>query len=344
MRVTASGQLRLPACCGALPVKSRTSAVAVDGRGAGAARGRRRRPPGRRGRARVAVRQRGQAGARAALGVVEHVVERAAQRRPARAAPASSPRRPRPTRFAASCARRSARRSPGWRICATSSSTARLVEDARRDHDALLVERLRSRPASSPACGPPTSAWWARLAANPSSVAAGERRGDHGDVRQVRAAGVRVVEDPGAPGACVARRARPRPRPASRPRCTGMCSACMTIRRRRRTARVEQSRRSLMFAECALRISTAPISSQAARSAPVDDLQRRSGPSRRSWRVLQDERCRWRRYVAAPARPGPRPSSRAGASTAGPRTTAPACPGPRARAAGPGPPAVARGP
>src|SRR5947208_7215695 len=53
------------------------------------------------------------------------------------------------------------------------------------------------------------------------------------------------------------------------PRWTGMCSACMTISPRGSNSAVEQSRRSLMFAECALRTSAAPISSQAAFSAPV---------------------------------------------------------------------------
>ncbi len=48
-----------------------------------------------------------------------------------------------------------------------------------------------------------------------------------------------------------------------------MCSACMTISPEGSNSAVEQSRRSLMFAECALRTSVAPISSQAARSAPV---------------------------------------------------------------------------
>src|SRR3954470_13542142 len=53
------------------------------------------------------------------------------------------------------------------------------------------------------------------------------------------------------------------------PRWTGMCSACMTISPWASKSAVEQSWRSLMLAECALRMSTAPISSQAARSAPV---------------------------------------------------------------------------
>src|SRR4051794_23501054 len=48
-----------------------------------------------------------------------------------------------------------------------------------------------------------------------------------------------------------------------------MCSACMTSSPRGSNRAVEQSCRSVMFGECADRIRTAPISSQAARSAPV---------------------------------------------------------------------------
>ncbi len=48
-----------------------------------------------------------------------------------------------------------------------------------------------------------------------------------------------------------------------------MCSACITISPAASKSAVEQSRRSLMLAECAARIRTAPISSQAARSAPT---------------------------------------------------------------------------
>ncbi len=46
-----------------------------------------------------------------------------------------------------------------------------------------------------------------------------------------------------------------------------MCSACATIRPSGPKSAVEQSRRSLMFAENAERTSTAPISSQTARRA-----------------------------------------------------------------------------
>ena len=48
-----------------------------------------------------------------------------------------------------------------------------------------------------------------------------------------------------------------------------MCSACMTISPFASNSAVDASRRSLMLAEWAERMSTAPISSHTARSAPV---------------------------------------------------------------------------
>ena len=51
------------------------------------------------------------------------------------------------------------------------------------------------------------------------------------------------------------------------PRWTGMCSAWETICPLGSNSAVEQSRRSLMFAEKAERMSTAPISSAIERSA-----------------------------------------------------------------------------
>ena len=51
------------------------------------------------------------------------------------------------------------------------------------------------------------------------------------------------------------------------PRWTGMCSACAIMRPSTSNSPVEQSRRSLMLAEWAARISPAPISSATPRSA-----------------------------------------------------------------------------
>src|SRR4051794_3862090 len=73
-----------------------------------------------------------------------------------------------------------------------------------------------------------------------------------------------------------------------------MCSACMTMRPRSSNRAVEASRRSLMFAEWAERTSTAPISSQAARSSPSI-----------TWRVMASSTLNHHRVAAglrAPAR------------------------------------------
>ncbi len=45
----------------------------------------------------------------------------------------------------------------------------RRVGPGRRDHDALFVEASCEKAGIPPGVGPPTSAWWARLAAKPSS-------------------------------------------------------------------------------------------------------------------------------------------------------------------------------
>ena len=52
-----------------------------------------------------------------------------------------------------------------------------------------------------------------------------------------------------------------------------MCSACAIIRPRSSKSAVEQSRRSLMFAENAERIRTAPISSAIERKGRADHLK-----------------------------------------------------------------------
>ena len=152
---------------------------------------------------------------------------------------------------------------------------------------------------------PPTSAWWARLAANPMWRVAGEERRDERDVGQVRPAAVGVVQDPG-----VARRAGPPSCTAATasgiaPRWTGMCSACITISPRASNSAVEASRRSLMLAEWAARTSAAPISSHTARSAPGEHLQR-DRVERSPTPALQHER---------PVAVGRSPTTRAGRPT-----------------------------
>ena len=71
-----------------------------------------------------------------------------------------------------------------------------------------------------------------------------------------------------------------------------MCSACITISPAASKSAVEQSRRSLMLAEWEARISTAPISSQAACSEPI-----------RTWREIGSRLIRGWRRSSRPDRP-----------------------------------------
>ena len=111
-----------------------------------------------------------------------------------------------------------------------------------------------------------------------------------------------------------------------------MCSACITISPRASNSAVDASRRSLMFAECAERISTAPISSQTARSAPVSTCSSTGSIDRRH-RSRQPTCCT--RIVpvssTSPVQPGGTSSVDSGSSTtAGPSS---ACPAAGSRAA-----------
>ena len=101
---------------------------------------------------------------------------------------------------------------------------------------------VREKAGMPPGVGPPTSAWWARLAAKPSSRSAGiENRRDQRDVGEVGAALEGVVDDPQVPGRCS--RARIASTAAGiEPRCTGMCSACMTSSPRG----IEERRRAVL--------------------------------------------------------------------------------------------------
>ena len=119
-----------------------------------------------------------------------------------------------------------------------------------------------------PGSDAPTSAWCARLAAKPTSSESantGEIAVMSGRCVPPANGSLRIQASPGAWS-------------SSRidatalgiaPRCTGMCSACMTIRPLASNRAVDASRRSLMLAECAARTSTTPISSHAARRAPT---------------------------------------------------------------------------
>jgi hypothetical protein len=79
-----------------------------------------------------------------------------------------------------------------------------------------------------PGTRPPTSAWWARAGGEAEQLAVVEGRRDDRDVGQVRAAGVGVVEHP-RDALAWSRSRTAADRAGMAPRCTGMCSACMTI-------------------------------------------------------------------------------------------------------------------
>ena len=195
---------------------------------------------------------------------------------------------------------------------ARSREHARRVEPGGRDHDALVLERARVGRHAARLLGRRRrrgARGWRR--SRPARPPWNSGRDDR-DVGQVRAAAVRVVEDPGVARARAPRRARPRPPPASRRGAPGCARPASPSGRRRRTGAVEASRRSLMFAECAERTSTAPISSQAARSAPTI-----------TWSVTGSSRSALHHHQVASARrasPAARPaSSRAAARSRGRR-------------------------
>ena len=137
-----------------------------------------------------------------------------------------------------------------------------------------------------------------------------------------------------SPSAVVARPATAATAAGIAPRWTGMCSACMTIAASASNSAHEQSRRSLMLAEWAALTSTAPISSQAARSAPGDAPRQRDRVHAHS--ALQPDRAAPRR---SPRQPGGTTSVASGSSTiAGPSTRRPAPARRAARRLGSSPP------
>ena len=282
---------------------------------AGAARGRRRRASSTSRRLDGAVGHRGDAGARTPLGVVEHLGDRRRAARPRRCARPAPRAACTPMRFAASWARRSARRCVGLAHLRDQLLDAASSSDARRDHDALLGERRASRPASSPAILPPTSAWCARRGGEADQLAAVERRRDDRDVGQVRAAARTGRSAP-------TRRPARGPRPSTAataagiaPRWTGMCSACITISPRG----VEQRGRAVAALLDVRRVRAAHqhrahLLARGAQRAG-DDLQRRRGPSRSASALAAP--CPSRPSPAQPA--GTRASPRAARTSAGPR-------------------------
>ena len=115
---------------------------------------------------------------------------------------------------------------------------------------------------------PPTSAWWAREAAQPSRsppTSIGDTSVMSGRCEPPRNGSLSTQTSP---------RPTSRSRTAateagSAPRCTGMCSAWITSRPAASNSAVEQSRRSLMLGDSALWISAVPISSAMPRSEPT---------------------------------------------------------------------------
>ena len=173
-RVTASGQFTLPRTCGDVPAKSSMQPIAS-----------RTQTPPRSvtgssvtpspSRVSVARPLRSPSARIAALRAARRVVD--AARRPAaatrsRPSRAMSARKPcAPAAHAASCARRSPRRSSGVRTFAriTASMSSSSIAAARRDAPAagsVPPARAPSHPAACcPGLIPPTSAWCARTAA-----------------------------------------------------------------------------------------------------------------------------------------------------------------------------------
>ena len=167
------------------------------------------------------------------------------------------------SRLPASCARRSPLRSSGFRMRETSDST---VAASSRVGGMITPSSssVREPGGRLPGSDPPTSAWCARVTAYPSSVRVTIVRS--GRCVPPAYGSFRIHGSPGA-GSCAITAATAS---GIAPRCTGMCSACVTIRPRWSNRAVEQSRRSLMLAENAERMRTAPISSAMARSdAPI---------------------------------------------------------------------------
>ena len=130
-----------------------------------------------------------------------------------------------------------------------------------------------------PGVGPPTSAWWARLAAKPSSCGDRRRRPASPSSRS-KTGRIRVMSGRWVPPANGSLRIQPWPgrllaaedrgdRVGHRAEVDGDVLGLHHELALGSNSAVEQSRRSLMFGEWAERIRTAPISSQAARRAPA---------------------------------------------------------------------------
>ncbi len=195
--MTASGQLRLPSCWAAEPLKSSVSSSPLDARrqpqlevGVGGLE--------HVGRAPVPVRQLGEPRPRAALRVVERLLEPGAERLQA------EPLDQRLDALGAGAAGRELGAQVGLALARVAHAPGQLaqrlgVEPRGRDHDALVGKGARVGGHAAGLGGADVGVVGA-AGGEPDQLACVEERVDHGDVGQVGAARVRVVEDPGDAG------------------------------------------------------------------------------------------------------------------------------------------------
>ena len=195
-----------------------------------------------------------------------------------------------------------------------------LGEGTRRDDDALLLEACGCRRASSPGSARRRrrgGRGWPRSRAGPRRVAkAGVMTVMSGRWVPPAKGSLRIQETPGRCSSSTP----PPPRRASRRGGRGCARPASPSPASASNSAVEASRRSLMFEEWAERISTTPISRQAARSAPVSDLEldrieHRSGAWRLDGAVVV--------HARRPARGDEQGGSRGAAHRAGPSIARP---------------------
>ena len=170
--VTESGQLRLPSTCGVGAAEVEPQALACDrrldpqdGRRARRRRGRPRARPRPRRCRRAARRAPPACGARRSRGSPPS--RRAACAEAVAVGQLGEARSP--TRLAARWARRSASRCRGSRICAGQPRAARRRRRGSAGSRRPPPRGVFEKAGMPPGVGPPMSAWWARLAAKPSS-------------------------------------------------------------------------------------------------------------------------------------------------------------------------------
>ncbi len=222
------------------------------------------------------------------------------------------------TRLAPACARRSPIRSSGVRVLASSSArTSRSSCPPRTNRTGGILRPSANTSVASagidPGAEPPTSEWWARLATYPTrrpSTSTGATRVQSG--RWVPPANGSesstwsswARSGNAAMAACTDA--------GIEPRWTGMCSAWATMRACASNTAVEQSIRSLMLGEDAVRRSAAPASS----ATPTSALRT---TSRVIGSTCPGRRSSW--VTASPSRSGAGPRRRRRARTATGRPT-----------------------